>query len=221
MKLANLPMAMRRFATVSHTGRSDGAWRLDDLPGSAGRVDVLCRNFQSALFLSHGLRDDVEAFAVFAGEGATADRGRTVRIQGDAIQRLNPDERSTAARLQQALQVPWTVPDWKEVQRGLSIAGFGLEGLLDDLAGRCTPVLLDPEGTPLESWDPPADPFFLLSDHTPFTPAEYALLDGRGVQRVSLGPQWYHGNHAISVVQWFLDRFAESSDPLPPDRRLT
>jgi tRNA (pseudouridine54-N1)-methyltransferase len=210
MKRARLPAAMRRFATVSHTGRSDGAWRLDDLPGSAGRIDVLCRNLQSALFLSHGLRDDVEAFAVFVGATA-ADRGRTVRIQGGAIQRLNPDERSTAARLQQALQTAWTVPDWKEVQRGLSVAGFGLEGLLDDLAGRCTPVLLDPKGTPIEEWQAPKDPLFLLSDHTPFTPAEYALLDGRGVERVSLGPHWYHGNHAISVVQWWLDRKADAA----------
>jgi tRNA (pseudouridine54-N1)-methyltransferase len=196
---------VRRFATVSHTGRGDGAWTLDDLPGSAGRVDVLCRNLQSALFLSHGLREDVEAYAVFAG-ASPADRARTVRIQGGAIQRLNPDERSTAARLQQALQDKWTVPDWKEVQRGLAVAGFGLEGLLDDLAGRCTPVLLDPEGTPIDAWQPPADPLFLLSDHVPFTPAEYALLDGKGAQRVSLGPRWYHGNHAISVVQWFLDQ---------------
>lgn len=194
---------MRRFATVSHTGKGDGKWRLDDLPGSAGRVDVLCRNLQSALFLSHGLREDAEFYGVFLDP---APQGKTVRIQGSAIQMLNPDERSTAARFQQALQAPWSVPDWKEVQRGLSVARFGLEGLLDDLKGRCTPVLLDPQGTPIESWSAPADPLFLLSDHVPFTPAEYELLDGRGAQRVSLGPHWYHGNHAIAVAHWWMDR---------------
>jgi tRNA (pseudouridine54-N1)-methyltransferase len=202
---------MRRFATLSHTGRGDGAWPLDDLPGAAGRVDVLCRNLQSALFLSHGLRADVEAYTVFAGPPA-----KTVRIQGNAIQRLNPDERSTAARLQQALQDPWSVPDWKEVQRGLAVARFGLEGLLDDLRGKCTPVLLDPQGTPITQWEPAADPLFLLSDHTPFTASEYAALEERKVQRVSLGPHWYHGNHAISVVQWFLDK---REPPMPSDER--
>ncbi|HJQ92933.1 MAG TPA: hypothetical protein VJ874_01460, partial [Candidatus Thermoplasmatota archaeon] len=104
----------------------------------------------------------------------------------------------------------WTVPDWKEVQRGLAVAGFGLDGLLDDLKGRCTPVLLDPEGTAIQAWDPPADPLFLLSDHTPFTAAEYAALDGKDVQRVSLGPHWYHGNHAIGVVHWWLDHVADA-----------
>jgi tRNA pseudouridine-54 N-methylase len=56
---------------------------------------------------------------------------------------------------------------------------------------------------------------FLLSDHVPFTKAEYASLDGRGAQRVSLGTPWYHGNHAISVMQWFLDKrnAPVSSDP--------
>ncbi|MEA3135813.1 MAG: putative SAM-dependent methyltransferase, partial [Thermoplasmata archaeon] len=44
---------MRRFATVSHTGRSDGDWNLNELSAKAGRMDVLCRNIQSAFFLSH------------------------------------------------------------------------------------------------------------------------------------------------------------------------
>src|SRR5688572_1376328 len=121
---------MRRFATVSHTGRSDGEWHLNDLSAKAGRIDLLCRNIQSAFFLSHGLREDVEFYAVFA---ESALRQKTVRLQGNAIQMLHPDERSTAARLQQALQAAWSVPDWKEVQRGLAVARFGLEGLLDDL----------------------------------------------------------------------------------------
>jgi tRNA (pseudouridine54-N1)-methyltransferase len=204
---------VRRFATVSHTGRSDGQWNLNDLTAGAGRVDVLCRNVQSAFFLSHGLREDVESYSVFV---ESALRQKTVRIQGAHIQMLNPDERSTAARLQQALQAAWSVPDWKDVQRGLAVARFGLEGLLDDLKGKATPVLLDPEGTPVESWDPPKDPLFLLSDHMPFTKAEYALLDGRGAQRVSLGPYWYHGNHAISVAQWWMDR---RFPPVSSDKR--
>lgn len=203
---------MRRFVTVSHTGRADGEWPLNDLAGAAGRVDVLCRNAQAALFLSHGLRGDVEFHAVFAHDA----RGKTVRIEGGKVQMLHPDERSTAARLQQALKDPWGVPDWKEVQRGLSVARFGLDGLLDDLEGQGTLVLLDPQGTPVQEWSPPADPVFLLSDHVPFTKAEYAAIDARGAQRVSLGPHWYHGNHAVSVVHWWLDQRA---NPVPRDAR--
>ncbi len=198
---------MRRFITVSHTGRPDGDWHLNDLAAGAGRVDVLCRNVQAAFFLSHGLREDVEFYAVFA---ASPVRQKTVRIEGAKVQMLNPDERSTAARIQQALKGAWSVPDWKEVQKGLSVAAFGLEELLKDLRGKGTLVLLDPQGTPVEEvreW--PKDPIFLLSDHVPFTPEEYRLLDGLGAMRVSLGLQWYHGNHAIAVVHWAMDRAAE------------
>lgn len=203
---------MRRFVTVSHTARSDGEWTLNDLAAGAGRIDLICRNIQSAFFLSHGLREDVEFYAVLA---ASPIRQKTVRIEGAKIQMLHPDERSTAARLQQALKVEWSVPDWKEVQRGLAVARFGLEGLIDDLAGKGTPILLDPDGTRIEEWTPPKDPLFFVSDHVPFTKSEYALLDGKGAQRVSLGPHWYHGNHAMAIVQWHMDKHQApaSSDP--------
>jgi tRNA (pseudouridine54-N1)-methyltransferase len=204
-----LGVRVRRFVTVSHTADPSGDWHLNDLSAGAGRVDLLCRNVQSAFFLSHGLREDVESYSVLA---PSPTRQKTVRIEGARIQMLHPDERSTAARLQQALKVSWSVPDWKEVQRGLSVARFGLEGLVEDLRGKGTLVLLDPVGTPIESWTPPPDPIFLLSDHVPFTKSEYAFLDAEGAQRVSLGPHWYHGNHAIAVVQWWMDRSQPARD---------
>jgi len=194
---------MRRFVFLSHTAEPDGQWQLNELAAAAGRVDVLCRNVQAAFFLSHGLREDVECYLVFA---KSALRQRTVRIEGAKIQMLNPDERSTAARIKQALEGGWSVPDWKEVQRGLSVAAFGLEELLDDLKGKGQVVLLDPNGAAIEAWQPPTDPVLLLSDHVPFTKAEYALLDALGVQRISLGPYWYHGNLAAGIVQWHLDK---------------
>ncbi len=138
--------------------------------------------------------------------GASPLRAKTVRIEGAKIQMLNPDERSTAARLQQALKASWSVPDWKEVQRGLSVAAFGLEELLSDIKGKGTLVLLDPDGAAIETWKPPAEPTLVLSDHVPFSAAEYKALDAAGAQRVSLGPHWYHGNHAISVAQWHMDK---------------
>lgn len=203
---------MRRFVVVSHTAKADGDWHLNDLAAGAGRVDVLCRNVQAAFFLSHGLREDAEVYLVFA---ASPVRQKTVRIEGAKVQMLNPDERSTAARIQQALKGAWSVPDWKEVQRGLSVAAFGLEELMGELKGKGIPVLLDPEGTPVESAAFPEEPVFLLSDHVPFTPEEYRFLAGLGAARISLGPRWYHGNHAIAVVHWWMDRGATGPASAP------
>ena len=90
----------RTFLTVSHTVPTDGAWGLDDLAGGAGRVDVLCRNVQAALCWSHDLRPDTDVVLVFADP----ERPTAVRIQGGQVRLLNPDERSTASRIRNALR---------------------------------------------------------------------------------------------------------------------
>ena len=184
---------MRRFVFVAHNVPSNGEWSLDDLPGSGGRVDVVVRNLQAAIHLSHGIRADVDCYVVLSA-------GRVIRIEGGRIQRLNPDERSTAARLQQALKETGSGPSWKEVQKGLWVADLSLQDLLVELPGNH--ILLDPEGEKLqsESFD---NPTFFLSDHLPFTQDEYRLLSS--ARRVSIGTPWYHGNHVVAVVNHHLD----------------
>ena len=50
----------RRFAIIGHRAPSVGNLNLNDLPGSGGRVDVLTRAINSALFVSHGIREDTQ-----------------------------------------------------------------------------------------------------------------------------------------------------------------
>lgn len=198
---------MRRFVVVSHTARADGDWDLNDLAGACGRADVLCRAVSTALFLSHGIRADTDVILVFVADAA---RPRAVRIEGAAIQRLSPDERSLAGRIRQALRAGADLEDpwWEEVDAGLQVAPFTLAEVLDDL-GDSLLVLLDPEGEALEG---PAlegvagDAVYALSDHQPFTAEEAALLAGRARLRLSLGPHWYHGHAVVAVVQHRLDR---------------
>ncbi|MDD3070206.1 MAG: tRNA (pseudouridine(54)-N(1))-methyltransferase TrmY, partial [Methanoculleus horonobensis] len=59
---------MKRFAVVGHLAVTSGTFSLNDLPGSGGRMDVLCRSVNSAFFLSHDLRRDVECYLVLCGE---------------------------------------------------------------------------------------------------------------------------------------------------------
>ena len=51
-------MTERRFAIIGHRVPSSGKIILNDLAGGSGRLDVLCRAINSALFISHGIRDD-------------------------------------------------------------------------------------------------------------------------------------------------------------------
>lgn len=185
----------RHFIFISHTVPVNGNWNLNDLCGGAGRVDVLCRALQSTLFLSHNLRDDTEVTFVFLNGDPTA-----VRFDS-TVNRLNPDERSTAARIQQALRARHDDPWWEEFQQGIHVAPYGLEDVLDELEG--TVVVLDKDGEQLEEATIPKNPIFVLGDHQPLTDGE--LAPAGDAMRISLGPVWYHGNHVASVLQYKLD----------------
>jgi tRNA (pseudouridine54-N1)-methyltransferase len=191
--------ARRRFVFVSHTVKPDGNWPLDDLCGRAGRVDVLCRNIQAAMFLSHGLREDTDVYLVLVADPVNE---VTIHIEGAKVQHLNPDERSTAARIRHALRGRHQDMWWEEMDPGLRIAPFGLHRIVQELDG--TPVILHTGGVPLSEATLPEDPIFILGDHQPLTDAELGLFTGAA--SVSLGPVWYHGNHVTSILQYTMDQ---------------
>ena len=49
-------MKNKRFALIGHRVPSHGKLNLNDLAGSCGRLDVILRSLNTALFLSHGIR---------------------------------------------------------------------------------------------------------------------------------------------------------------------
>src|SRR5512144_2737672 len=86
---------MRAFVVVGRTAKADGSVRLDDLPGTSGRLDVLVRSIRAALCVSHGIRRDVRVYLVLLGGPAP----RTVRIDGAQAKFIRPDERPLATLL--------------------------------------------------------------------------------------------------------------------------
>ena len=87
---------MRRFLILGHKAPVTPEFHLNDLPGAAGRLDVLCRAIGASLFLSHGIRRDTEVMLLLQNTVR-------IRISGQYVKRLNPDERSTAALIRRAL----------------------------------------------------------------------------------------------------------------------
>ena len=188
---------MRQFVVVGHDAPTTPDFPLDDLPSAAGRLDVLCRCVNSALFISHGIRD-ARVHLVLADEF-------TVTFDGATARHLNPDERSTAARVRNALadreeavgHMPATPSPGVELRR------LGFAATLDRIDG--TVVTLHEEGTPLSETDPVADPTFVLSDHRDFADEERAVLAEHAAARVSVGPERLHADHAITVAHSWLD----------------
>jgi len=191
---------MRAFIVLGHKAAITPEFTLNDLPGSAGRLDVLCRCVNAALFLSHDLRRDVEVYLVLQNQF-------TVRVSGEHVKRLNPDERSTAALVKKALRQVETHPGSDEVEStpGVWIARRSLSETLAVLRRRgATPVLLSEGGEPLGETTLPAWPAFVLSDHMDFTPAELELL--AEAPRLSVGPRVYPASHCIVSVNIMLDQ---------------
>ena len=191
---------MRQFVISGHDAPTTGDFSLDDLPSAAGRLDVLCRCVNSALFLSHAVREETRVHLVLADSF-------TVSFDGGSVRRLNPDERSTAARIRSALDereeaighIPY------EASPGVTIRRVGFEQTLRDVASDATVVELHEEGTPVVDATPPENPAFVLSDHHDFTDAEAELLSEVSDERLRLGPHALHADHAITVAHNYLD----------------
>ncbi len=196
---------MRRFVILGHTAPLTPEFSLNDLPGGAGRIDVLCRAVGAAFFLSHDLRRDVEVSLILQGK-------IQIRILGSKVRHLNPDERSPAALIKHALKrlQEHGAEGQEEIGStpGIYVSRCDLPSVLDRLYQLgARPIVLHEEGTPIESFTMPREPAFFLSDHLDFTPAEEEIL--ADVPRVSLGRIPLHTSQCITIVHHYLDRREE------------
>lgn len=191
---------MREFVVLGHTAPVEPDFDLDDLAGGAGRLDVLCRCVNSAVFLSHAVRTDVRVFLVLRDTV-------TVRIDGGSVRQLNPDERNIAALLRNAIEGKAEAVGAQpyETSPGIAVLRRGLEPVLEDHVAGETLLHLHEDGTPVADLEPPSDPVFVLSDHRDFTEAEADLLAERADARLRLGPKALHADHAITVAHNYLD----------------
>jgi tRNA (pseudouridine54-N1)-methyltransferase len=183
------------FATIGHTAVTDGNFSLNDMPGSGGRMDLLCRCVNAAFFLSHDLRRDVRCYLVLLGE---PNPPKTILISGKDVRYLSPDERSAGALIKKALSIPCGTI-FRESSPGVSVRHGGLGELLADHAF----ALLDEGGTDIRTEHSLPDAF-LLSDHHNLSEEEHVLI--RTCPRYSVGPRSLHADHTITVLLNELDR---------------
>jgi tRNA (pseudouridine54-N1)-methyltransferase len=189
-------MTMRRFLIVGHRVPIDSAFSLEDLPGGAGRLDVLCRAIGASLLVSHGIRENVETILLLQNSVH-------VRIRGERVKRLNPDERSTAALIQRALSA--LSDEEVESTPGIFVSRRTLSEALDRLYQlESDPIVLDERGTPVDTFTFPSNPAFILSDHLDFTEQEEETLSD--LPRVSLGGHGLHTSQCITIVHYLLDQ---------------
>ena len=193
----------RRFAIIGHRAPSSGKINLNDLAGSSGRMDVLARAVNTALFLSHGIRQDTDITLHLMGGVGPA---RRIWFQGSKLRGVYSDERAIAGQVGKALKQPVpAIGQWVEIHPGFLHSGGGIEQTIHEWnrAGVRT-FVLDACGDPFDTDRHDEEGIgFILSDDQPFTDDYNEIF--QHLEKVSLGNQWLQGHSCISILHHRLD----------------
>lgn len=163
-------------------------------------MDIIARCINASLFLSHGMRRDVETFAVLLGE---PNPPVTIMVSGEKVRYLSPDERSPAALIKKALEKGAPAAGEEESTPGIYISKKNFSELIE---GMDNLIYLHEEGEDIKNVTLTGNETFVLSDHQNLTPEEEAALEKKGAKKVSLGSVLYHADHCIVIVNHELDR---------------
>jgi len=195
---------MRRFLLLAHRVPPNGEFTLNDLAGGAGRMDEIARAVSTAFTLSNDLRRDTEVSILFVAEPPP--RARRIEISGARVRFLNPDERSTAALLKNALVRAVDHPRDFESSPGLRVGPADPVAELARFLGLPAAVWLTEGGRPIEEWSgEPGEISAVVSDPYDPTEAEAAQLRASGVPRISVGPRSLRTSQVIDLVHRALD----------------
>jgi tRNA (pseudouridine54-N1)-methyltransferase len=192
---------MRRFVIVGHRAITSGDFKLDDLCGSAGRLDVLLRTINSSFFLSHDIRRDVELNLVLLGEPTPP---KTIRMVGSELKYLNPDERSTGALVRNALMK--AVNGEERSSPGIYISNRNYKDVLSTIPKTTQFIYLKEDGADIRDVELGEDVTFVLSDDRDLTDEEEDLLMDHDPVKVCLGPISYHSDHCVLIANNEMDR---------------
>jgi tRNA (pseudouridine54-N1)-methyltransferase len=199
---------MRSFVIIGQTATASADFRLDDLPGSSGRLDVLLRCIRAALLVSHGVRPHVSVYLVLRG-GPRAPR--VLRIDSNSAKFIRPDERSLALVVQKTLAAaPEELSnDFVELRPGIALARGDLERVLTDLSGAALYLL--EEGAPdIRGVGPSERAAYFIGDHLGFGAGDVERLRALGATALSIGPVSLHSDDVVAVLSNELARLAQN-----------
>jgi len=186
---------VRKFLLIANKAAT-APFKLNDLAGSAGRMDIVCRCVSSSLFLSHGIRKDTEFHVVLLGP---PNPPKHISFYGSSVRRMGPDERNIASFISKTLS-------------GKKFPGVELrdEGVLETIEAieYDEGFLLEMGGKDLREIEflPNRDYLFVLGDHLGIPEEILKYLKTNEFGEISVGPLKYFSSHCIVMVHNEMDR---------------
>ena len=178
---------------IGHRAHTIADWKLDDLCGGAGRLDVLVRCVTAALWKSHGIRHYTDVWLILNGP---PNPPVTVHLSGEKIRYQNPDERSTAALIRNGLIKFKKEEGPLETSPGITMERIGLKDVLKKLP---KPALLSENG---KDEIGEAKTFILGDDNNP-TDEEMNILND--LPSITLGKDSLLSSACITLMHHLLD----------------
>jgi len=202
---------LREFILKANKAITSGNVNLKDLPGSCGRLDLVCRCISSAFFLSHNIRRDTVFYSVHYGE---PNPPVALKFVGSELKRLSPDERSIAIFIKKALSKEHN-SKWRESTPGIYHAKKDFrEIVLEKIEKGRNVYFLHLRGKPIEdvinsrTYNEIKDRgfVFILGDHIGLTEEDERFLNDLKIEKLSLSPLELHANQCIDIVHNILDK---------------
>ncbi|MEM3586081.1 MAG: 16S rRNA (uracil(1498)-N(3))-methyltransferase [Candidatus Jordarchaeaceae archaeon] len=202
----------RVFILKASTVHTNGKFTIKDLPGTSGRIDLVCRCILSALLLSNTHRVDTIFYAVLEGPPRPP---LIIEVDGEKIEKMPRDELQLGLTLKEIL-----CGGEESFLPGFRLINKAFKELVEEQRNKSEMYYLHQSGNSIKE---KLDKFkktekhqltFLLGDHIGFNQKDIEYFKENDIKPLSLGPKEYLGSHCIFLVHEKLDRIFEPKTAL-------
>lgn len=166
-------------------------------------MDVVCRCVNSGLLLSHGIRKNTRMLLLLLGPPIPP---KLIRIDGNSVKYLGPDERNIGGLLKKALRQEIS-SECVRSSPGISVSKKTFEEVMRDVYETHNQVLyLHESGNDVRKMNFFKDVCFILGDQMGLTEEQERIVERYTHGKMCVSPLPLHGDHCITIVHNELDR---------------